>query len=116
MADQIQISFPETVVSEETTFTATIYFRTRATATPSTPTTIHYRIDCLANERQIVDWTVIGSPSTSNTLVISASHNQILSDRNIRERKQLTIKTDSGLTTQVIFKKSWTVDNLLGIT
>jgi hypothetical protein len=115
MVDQVQIHFPQTVVPEETTFTATVYFRTRATATASTPTTIHYRIDCIASGRQVVDWTSVSSPSTSNTITISATHNQILSDLHLREKKQLTIKVDSGLSTQIIAKKTWYVENLLGI-
>ena len=116
MTDQIEIHFPETVVPEETTFTATVYFRTRATPAASTPTTIHYRIDCLSTRTQIVDWTAVGSPSTSNTIVISATHNQILDDGHLRERKLLTIKVDSGLTTQVMRAKNWYVKNLQGTT
>jgi len=116
MADQIEIHFPETVVPEETTFTATVYFRTRASAAASTPTTIHYRIDCLSTRTQIVDWTSVSSPAGSNTIVISADHNQILNDGHTRERKLLTIKIDSGLSTQVMRRKWWTVENLLGTT
>lgn len=114
--DQIEIQLPRTIVPEETTFTATAYFRTRATKAADTPTTIHYRLDCLTTQQQIKDWTTVSSPSTSNTVVISSSDNQILDDSNRLEAKQLTVRTDSGLATQVIQPVQWKVRNLRGIT
>jgi len=116
VADQIEIQIPVARVPEETTFTATAYFRTRSTALASTPTTIHYRVDCLSTRRQITDWTAIAVPAGSNTITISATHNQILEDAHANETKQLTVKVDSGLSTQVIKAKRWKVENLLGIT
>ena len=115
MSDQIEIQMPQTIVPEQTTFTLTAYFRTRATKTASTPTTIHYRVDCLSTQRQITDWTVVSSPSTSNTIVITATENKILDDSFNIETKQITVKLDSGLSTQVIKAVTWKVRNLLGI-
>ena len=116
VADQIEIQVPQTIVPEETTFDATVYFRTRSTKAASTPTTIHYRVDCLTTGRQITDWTSVSSPDTSNTITITATENQILSDASLAETKQLTIKTDSGLSTQAIKPFRWKVQNLQGIT
>ena len=115
MADQIEIQFPETIVYERTTFTVTVYFRTRSTKSASTPTTIHYRVDCLSTQRQITDWTSVSSPAGSNTIVITATENKILDDTFNIETKQLTIKIDSGLSTQFIKPKTWKVRNLTGI-
>lgn len=116
MTDQIEIQLPLTIVYEETTFTVTAYFRTRGTKAAATPTTIHYRVDCLTTKRQITDWTSVSSPSTSNDIIVTATENQILDDSNEIETKQLTVKIDSGLTTQAIKPIRWKVRNLLGIT
>lgn len=116
MTNQVEIQIPLTIVPEETTFTATAYFRTRSSKAASTPTTIHYRVDCLSTKQQIADWTSVSSPSTSNAIVMSSAYNQILDDSNAMETKQLTVKVDSGLSTQVIKPIRWKVENLLGIT
>jgi hypothetical protein len=132
VSDQIEIQLPLTIVPEETTFTATAYFRTRSTKVASTPTTIQYRVDCLTTKRQITDWTSIAVPDSSNTIVITSTsiavpdssntivitstENQILDDANQWETKQLTVKVDSGLTTQAIKPVRWKVQNLTGIT
>ena len=116
VTDKIEIHFPDTVVPEETTFTARVYFRAASVPAASIPTTIHYRIDCLTTKREIVDWTLVAVPAAWNDITITDSHNQILGNRNRRERKQLLIKVDNGLSTQLISSRSWMVDNLCGIT
>ena len=116
MTDQIEVQIPQTRVSEETTFILTAYFRARGTKAVSIPTTIHYRVDCLTTKRQITDWTSVSSPAASNTITITATENQILSDAHPVETKQITIKTDSGLSTQAIKPARWKVYNLQGIT
>lgn len=114
VSDQTEIVIPRTIVPEETVFDVTVYFRTRSTKAASTPTTIHYRLDCLSTNSQIVDWTSVVTASAVN-ITIGSDTNQILSDRNALERKQITVKTDSGLSTQQIKAASWTVRNLQGI-
>ena len=116
MADQIEIQIPITVVHEETTFPVTAYFRDRASKSGATPTTIHYRVDCLTTKREITDWTLVSTPAQSNSITITTTENQILDDGHNREKKQITIKLDSGLSTQVIKSKTWIVENLQGIT
>jgi hypothetical protein len=116
MADQIEIHLVDTIVPEETTFTATCYFRTRSTQTASIPTTIHYRVDCLSTKTRITDWTLVSSPAASRTIVITSTENQILDDSHLMEVKQLTVKADDGLSTQVIKPVQWKVRNLQGIT
>jgi hypothetical protein len=115
VSDQIEIQIPLTKVPEETTFTATVYFRARGSMAASIPTTIHYRVDCLSTKQQIADWTAVAIPAASNEIIMTSVYNQILGDRHNNETKQLTVKTDSGLTTQVIKPKRWKVCNLLGI-
>jgi hypothetical protein len=115
MTDQVEIALPLTIVEEETTFTATVSHRTRPTKESSTPSTIHYRVDCLSTQQEITDWTSVASPSASNSIVITSTENQILDNSFSTETKQLTIKLDSGLSTQQIKPITWKVRNLQGI-
>lgn len=115
MADQVEIQFPMSVVPEQTTFTTTIYNRVRSTKSGAIPTTIHYRVDCITTGQQITDWTSVSTPAASNSIVITSTENKILGPCNIQETKQIMIKLDSGLATQVIKPKQWIVENLLGI-
>ena len=115
MADRIEIQFPQTLVQEETTFTATAYFRDRASKELAIPTTIHYKVVDPINRHTITDWTSIATPAGSNTITITTTENKIRDDANLFETKMLIVKADSGLSTQVIQKKTWRVQNLEGI-
>jgi hypothetical protein len=111
--DQIALSVPKPRVKEGSAFSATAYFRTRSTALATAPTTIHYRIDCLTTGTEIADDTSVTAASSA-TIAITATHNAIQSDGNTKERKQLTVITDSGLSTQHRETITWTVENLYG--
>ena len=111
MADRVEVQIPRPVVNEGTTFTATAYFRTGTAA--STPTTIHYRVDCLTSKSVVTDWTAVSTPSTSNTISIS---NSIVNGGNHYETKQIVVKTDDGLSAQAIGTALWKVQNIQGIT
>ena len=112
VSSQIEIYLPKTVVAEETTFIATVYFRLGGEAT--TPTTVHYRIDDLTGRQELLDWTLL-NPWSEISFLISSAMNEIKDDSNSMERRQLTIKTDSGLETQVIQAVEWQIRNLQGI-
>jgi len=114
-ADQVEIVLPKTKWLEETSFTATAYFRTRSTKLASTPTTIHYRVDDLHTGKVLTDWTSATAASSLN-IAITSTHNEIQSDSNAFERKQLTVQADQGLSTQANGKAVWQVQNLQGIT
>ena len=111
--DQIAISIPDPRWKEGSAFTATIYLRNRATAAATTPTTLKYRIDCLTTGTELADWTTI-SAASSASISITATHNAIQNDGNATERKQLTIMTDEGLSTQYREIATWLVENLFG--
>ena len=115
MSDQIEIQLPKTRVEEETAFSAVAYFRTRATKAALAPTTVHYRVDCLSTRQEIQDWTSV-SAAANVTITITSAFNQILNGDKAWERKQLIVKADAGLSTQVIKSATWIVDNLSGIT
>jgi len=116
LADQIEIVMPLSIIYEQSTFTVQVYFRTRASQAASTPTTIHYRVDDITNKMQTTDWTVVSTPATRNSIVVTEAENSINDDGNVWETKQLTVKIDDGLSTQVINAATWKVRNLLGIT
>jgi hypothetical protein len=78
------------------------------------PTSMRYRIDCLTTRQQVLDWTSIATPAESNLIVVSAALNAIRSDRNVRERKQMTVETTSG-TSKRNDTFSWDVLNIQGV-
>ena len=113
MADQIALSIPETRFKEGSAFTATANFRTRSTGAASTPTTIHYRLDCLTTCTELADWTSV-SAASSASISVTGTHNAIQNTGNDYERKQLTVVADRGLATQQTESVEWRVDNLYG--
>ena len=114
VADQVEIQLPKTQVNEGAVFTATAYFRTRATKKASTPTNAYYRIDGLTTDTVLVDWTAISVPATNNAITITAAVNNIQNDSNRSERRQITVQADRGLTTLAVGTAFWTVRNLVG--
>jgi len=114
-ADQVEIVLPKTKFFEESAFTATAYFRTRATMLATAPTTVHYRIDDLKTKKELADWTSV-SAAASVSIAITPTHNEIQDDSSRLERRQLTVQADRGLATQVNGVALWQVRNLQGIT
>ena len=115
VADQVAIQLPKTLVDEETTFTATAYFRDRDTKTASTPTNVYYRVDCLTTQTELTDWTIVATPGTQNAITLTSTHNKIQTNSNRREAKQITVQADRGLSTQITGKAVWRVVNQFGI-
>lgn len=111
--DQIEIQIPKTRIMEGTAFTATAYFRDRASAAADAPTTIKYRVDCLATGAEIADWTTV-TPGETASIAITATHNAIQDDTNDFEWKQLTVASDFELATQCRKTVRWRVENLYG--
>lgn len=113
MADQIALLIPETRWNEGSSFTATANFRTRSNGTASTPTTIHYRLDCLTTGTELADWTSVLAAS-SVAITVTGAHNAIQNDGDEYEVKQLTVILDQGLDTQQTAVVQWRVENLYG--
>ena len=112
-ADQIEIQIPRPLVEEGSALTATAYFRDRATKAATTPTTVQYRLDCLSTCTVIADWTT-ATPGTSVSIPVTGPQNEIISDSNEREVKQLTVMADEGLVTQYRQSIRWRVENIYG--
>lgn len=113
--DQVEIIIPRLRVQEGSAFSATAYFRDRATSASSVPTNAKYRVDNLSTGAVITDLTTL-TPAASIVIPITAIHNAIQFNCNEREKVQLTVVGDSGLLTQVRNAVVWTVENLYGTT
>lgn len=112
---QVEISLPKTRWLEETSFTATAYFRTRSTKAAATPTTVHYRVDDLNTGKILTDWTTL-TTGTSVSVPITSVHNEIQNDSSAFETRRLTVQADQGLSTQANGSTTWKVQNIIGIT
>jgi hypothetical protein len=110
---QIECQLEKTRWNEGSAFPLPVYLRLRSTAAAATPTTIHYRIDCLTTGREIADWTSV-SAASNFTVAVTGAHNAILNDCNPQETKQLTVEVDKGLATQHREAVQWIVTNLYG--
>lgn len=56
-----------------------------------TPSTLKYRVDDLTNNRQVLDWTVVSTPSTTNTLTITSTQNALYNRSKPKEVRQVTV-------------------------
>ena len=115
MADQVSIRLPKTRWPEETTFTATVNFRDRATEAASTPTTIHYRVDCLSTDTQLQGWTLVSSPAAEKDITITSDNNTIQDGTKQREHRQIIVMADMDLSTQATGRAVWLVENFQGM-
>lgn len=115
MADEVAVRLPKTRWPEQSAFTATVNFRDRATKAASSPTTIHYRVDCLSTGTVLTNWTTVSSPAAEKEISISSTENSIQQDSSRREHRQLVVKADDGLSTQVTGRALWWVENFAGV-
>lgn len=69
------------------------------------PSAVSYRIDDLTNVREVLDWTSIPTPGSTNTITITPAQNQVNNRNQDRELRQVTVNaTDSsGNVAQDIF-------------
>ena len=109
--NQIEISIPVPLVTEAGSFTATAYFRTRATKAASAPTTADYKIMCISTGVTVRDWTAL-TPAASIAIPITYEDNAIQRGSNMAERKSITVRADAGLDTQQIHNRTWIVKNI----
>ena len=110
---QIEIDLEKSVITEGSAMDAVVNFRTRSTASASTPITARYRIDCLSTKTTVRGWTTF-TPAGEVTLSITAGDNAIQGTA-ARERKQIIVQADYGTDNQFVGRKHWLVENLHGI-
>ena len=80
-----------------------------------TPISMRYRIDCLTTCTVILDWTAVSSPTSSNTITVTATQNRIICQDNRRERRQMVVETTSGSGGVRNDPVDWEVKNLHGV-
>lgn len=69
-----------------------------ATNAPITPSTLRYRIDCLATGKEILAWTPL-TPGNEVSIIITPEQNTVVARSNNVERKRVTFEADSGTLT-----------------
>lgn len=111
MPDQIAIQIPRPAVREGSAFTATAYFRTRATQAADAPSSIKYRLDNLTTCETVLDWTTVAA-AANVSIAITATQNAIRSNCNRSERMQLTVASNPDTSTQVRETVEWDVTNI----
>ena len=112
MADQVAIQLPKTVFNERSAFTATAYFRTRASGAASTPTTVHYKLTNLSTRETVTDWTSV-SAAGNVSISITGAENKILANKDT-ERMELLVSIDKGLSTEVVGSAIYRLVNVYG--
>ena len=119
--DQVAFQLPLTRVKERTAFTATVYFRDRATKSAATPASARYRIDCLTTKRVVQDWTDLTAAS-SIAISITPTNNKILSTIPTAsgigqrfEKKQLIVESNTGTSLVSKGRVIWTIENVFGV-
>ncbi len=117
------IRIPKPIIDERNSFTATASFRDGDTA--QAPTTARYRLDCLSTGTKLLGWTNL-SPAESIAIPITSENNRIVSastttgsaflgvGNNGFEKKQLTLASDPGETTETRDVITWKVKNTRG--
>lgn len=108
-------------VSEGSAFTAIASYFDDASDTwaTTTPTTVKYRIDRTYGSPScwstVLDWTSL-TPATSNSIAITAQQNAVTDQWAPYEKRQITVKLNDGLATQVEQTYLYRVTNLAGTT
>lgn len=99
-----------TSINEATTSYVSASFKNAAGALEA-PSSVVYRIDCLTNKQQILDWTAT-SAASSITITVSALQNAIINQRHPSEQRYITIKATYAGSEQVTEEYHYEVVNL----
>jgi hypothetical protein len=114
MTDQIVFYQRKDHVREKSQHVLSVTFRDRTTVANVTPTNIRYRIDDLTNCATILDWTAV-SPDDEITLTITPTQNELQSQCNREEKRQVTVAADYGLSSQFMDSVCFDVENIRGV-
>lgn len=74
------------------------------------PTTVKYRVDCLTTGVAMVNWTTV-SPASSVSISIPVAAQAVNQEVNWREKRQVTVKANDGLSTQYLGTFTYYVEN-----
>ena len=84
---------------------------------PVVPTTIDWRVDNVDDPHlpvQILDWSVVAGVAASVNVQIAGSNNAIADATQSWERRLVTVRMDSTLSTQAFQQKYYRIKNLHG--
>lgn len=93
-------------------FVAKIYTDTSEPWVLVAPTTLRYRVDDPEAGCTIVDWTTI-SPASSATITVTGTQGLLTGCH--RERRQIVVEADHGLSTNCVATREWIVRALAGV-
>lgn len=98
-------------INEGSAITFSVTFYTAGVATA--PSTIRYRVDDVASEENVVDWTTVTATATAS-IAIAASLNLMEDEDRRVERKIITVEADNGTSTAFSGSAYYDVLNNLG--
>ena len=101
-------------VKEGTTYYVEATFKDKG-GSPVAPASARYRIDCLTNGQQVLDWTDIGAPQAVHELTIKPSQNLIINAASRGERRLVTVECFYGADDGVKNQVEYTVLNMKGV-
>lgn len=100
------------IVNEDTTSYVTFTFRDKA-GNLAVPLAVNYRVDCMTNGREVLDWTSVPGPMASSIeIVLPPAASAILAAQNQTERRVLQVVASYGLADQYHGEFQWEVRNL----
>ena len=106
------IKLGNTNIKERNSISVTAYFRNSSDAATA-PTTVHYRIDDITTNTEILTWTAV-SAAASVSITVKSAENKIVQQSNKRERRQITVSADKGTTTETRDTAEWYIENIGG--
>ena len=110
----IYVRIPSFDVNEGSSFEATLNFRQDGADVTPAAGTVKFRVDCLTTGQEIKDWTATATPTQPMQLAIVSGYNDIITESNRREKKQLTISYNIDSDDQYTTTQTYYVTNLKG--
>lgn len=104
-----------TRVNEASTLRVTLSFRD-PDGSPVSPTTLDWKIRDVQSDTDVVTWTSIPTPGTSEVVDVDGADNAMVNADNTSELREILVRLDNGLTTQRYAKEQFLVVNLGGVT
>ncbi len=98
-------------VNEDSTCTFTAKFYS-TNGNPFSPTSARYRVKNVTNNRVVLDWTALAVGGTEIDILIPASLNKILSNRNLYEEQALAVQAEPGADGQFTDEVVYRIKNL----
>ena len=101
-------------VNESSTCTFRVRFFDTSDA-PATPTTVHYKVYDVSNQRTVRNWTAVSTAEYVDIQIDAADHD-IFDDTKKFQKHTLTVQANQGLATQYSDEFAYTIKNLSAFT